>query len=100
MKPRPRIIDYFTVVTDPEARHRASMDPTKLYNTELSLWQAAHKGYRTWPLGGPELLVLNGSVHGIPREGWIARFQSNEEAERVLLAAGFRRTERPFRFRA
>jgi len=26
----------------------------------------------------------------IPRLGWVARFESTEETERVLLAAGFR----------
>jgi hypothetical protein len=100
MKPAPRIIHYFTAVTDTEARHRASMDPTKLYNTELSFWQAARKGYLTWPDGGPELLVLNAEVYAIPRESWIARFASSQEAERVLLAAGFRPSGRLFRFLA
>jgi len=88
-------------VTDPEARHLASMDKTKLYNTEPEFWERARKGYLTWPGGGPELLVLNAEVYAIPRESWIARFPSSEEAERTLLAAGFRPSPgRIFRFLA
>jgi len=98
MKPARRIIPLFTVVTDPEARHGASMDKAKLYNPEPEFWERARKGYLTWPGGGPELLVLNAEVHAIPREGWIARFESDEQAENALLAAGFRPSGRPFRF--
>jgi hypothetical protein len=29
-------------------------------------------------------------VNTSPKLGWVARFESTEEAERVLLAAGFR----------
>lgn len=101
MKPIRRIPPFFTVVTDPEARHLASMDPNRLYNTDLEFWKRAREGYLTWRGGGPELLVLNAEVAAIPSEGWIARFPSCEEAERTLLAAGFRPSPgRIFRFLA
>jgi len=34
--------------------------------------------------------VLGGNVWGVPKTGWVARFESTEEAERVILAAGFK----------
>lgn len=40
--------------------------------------------------GGLAIRALEGNVWGIPKLGWVARFESDEEAERVLPAAGFR----------
>jgi len=38
----------------------------------------------------PLKMELEGNVWGIPRIGWVTRFESSEEAGKVLLAAGFR----------
>ena len=73
-----------------EERHQAAMNKTALYNTDPRIWEEAARGYRTWPDGGPTIRTLEGNVWGIPKLGWVARFKSDEEAERVLLAAGFR----------
>jgi hypothetical protein len=66
------------------------MDKTALNNTDVGIWEKAAKLYRERPDGGPIIRSLEGNVWGIPKLGWVARFESTEEAERVLLAAGFR----------
>ena len=66
------------------------MDPTALYNTDPKVWKKAAKYYRARPDGGPTFRVLEGNVWSVPKTGWVARFASSEEAERVILAAGFR----------
>jgi hypothetical protein len=52
--------------------------------------QSAAQVYSARPHGGPTIRALVENVWGIPRLAWVARFESTEEAERVLLAAGFR----------
>ena len=71
-------------------RHEAAMNKTALYNTDPKVWENAARRYRARADGGPTFRVLEGNVWGVPKIGWIARFASSEEAERVLLAAGFR----------
>jgi hypothetical protein len=66
------------------------MGPTTLYNTDPQVWEKAAKYYRARPGGGPTFKVLEGNVWGVPKTGWVARFASSEEAERVISAAGFR----------
>ena len=66
------------------------MNPTGLCNIDRTIWEAAARRYRARPDGGPTIRVLEGNVWGVPKTGWVARFESTEEAERVLLAAGFR----------
>ena len=63
---------------------------TAVYNTDPRVWEQAARCCRARPDGGPTIRALEGNVLGIPRLGWVARFASTEEAERVLLAAGFR----------
>ena len=63
---------------------------TKLYNTDLAFWQAKAKEYRERPDGGPTLRILESNLWSIPGHFVTARFESTEEGERVLLAAGFR----------
>jgi hypothetical protein len=64
------------------------MNKTAVCNTEPSIWEEAARGYRARP--DPTIRALEGNVWGIPKLGWVARFESTEEAQRVLLAAGFR----------
>ncbi len=75
------------------------MSHTKLYNKDLIFWQNTAKAYRDRPDGGPTLRVLEGNLWSIPGHFVSARFESSEEGERVLLAAGFKFTpaERGFR---
>jgi hypothetical protein len=69
------------------ARREAAVNPTVLYNTYPQVWEKAAKYYRARPDGGPTFRVLEGNVWGVPKTGWVARFASSEEAERVILAA-------------
>ena len=71
-------------------RHAAAMNKTAVYNTDPSVWEEAARDYRARPDGGPTIRALEGNVWGIPKLGWVARFESTEEAERALLSAGFR----------
>jgi hypothetical protein len=71
-------------------RQAAAMNPTALYNNDLKVWERAVQFYRARPDGGPTFRVLEGNVWGVPKTGWVARFASSEEAERVILAAGFK----------
>jgi hypothetical protein len=71
-------------------RHAAAMNKTALDHTDLQPWASAARVYRARPDSGPAIRALEGSVGGIPRLGWVAQLESTEEAERVLLAAGFR----------
>lgn len=80
--------------------HAAAMNKAALYNTDPSIWDEAARGYRARPDGGPTIRTLEGNVWGIPKLGWVARFESTEEAERVLLAAGFRFIPGEMGFRA
>ncbi len=66
------------------------MDETALYNTDSKVWEDAARSYRARPDSGPTIRVLEGNVWGIAKLGWVARFESTEKAERVLVAAGFR----------
>lgn len=81
-------------------RQAAAMDKTRLYNTDPAVWENAARHYRARPDGGPTFRVLEGNVWGIPKTGWVARFNSTEEAERVILAAGFRFVPEEKGFRA
>jgi hypothetical protein len=65
-------------------------DLTTLFNTDLAIWEDAWRHYSKRMDGGPMFRVLEGYVWGIPRIGSAARFETDEEAERVLLAAGFK----------
>jgi len=76
------------------------MNKTALYSNDQILWENAAKSYRARADGGPTLRVLEGNVWGIPKRGWVARFESSEEAERVLLAGGFGFIPEEKRFRA
>jgi hypothetical protein len=71
-------------------RQATAMNPTALYNNDVKVWENAAKYYRSRPDGGPTFRVFEGNVWGVPKTGWVARFASSEEAERVVLAAGFR----------
>jgi hypothetical protein len=84
--------DPFAFDTDQKLaeRHPAAMNKTALYKTDLHLWEAAARCYRARRDGGPTIRALEGNVWGIPKLGWIARFASMDDAERVLLAAGFK----------
>jgi hypothetical protein len=73
---------------------------TAVYNTDPSIWEEAARGYRARPDGGPTIRALEGNVWGILKLGWVARFESTEEAERVLVAAGFRYVPEEKGFRA
>ena len=66
------------------------MSDTRLYNTDPTFCQNTAKAYRERPDGGPTLRVLEGNLWSIPGHFVTARFESTEEGERVLLAAGFR----------
>ena len=70
------------------------------YNTDQSLWDNWAKQFRQQTDGGPVLKVLEGHVWGVPRLGNVARFETDEEAEKVLLAAGFKYVEASKGFRA
>jgi hypothetical protein len=59
------------------------------YNTDQALWDNIGRRFRTEGKHCPILKVVEGHVWGIPRLGNIARFDSDEDAERVLLRAGF-----------
>jgi hypothetical protein len=71
-------------------RHQAAMNKTARCNTDPRLWASAARVCPARPDGGPTIRALEGNVWGIPKLGWVARFESTEEAERVLLAEGFR----------
>jgi len=75
-----------------------------LFNTEQSFWKKKAKKYRSMISGGPTLRVLEGDLFAIfdrhPRTYRLARFETTEEAERVLLAAGFKFVEVKEGFRA
>jgi hypothetical protein len=75
---------------------------TTMFNTDLEVWKEAAKHYCVRPDGGPTFRVMEGYVWGIPKIGSAAHFHSAEEAERVLLAAGFKfiPEEKGFRARA
>ncbi len=81
-------------------RQAAATNKAARYNTDPKVWENAARRYRARPDGGPTLRVLEGNVWGIPKTGWVARFASTEEAERVLLAAGFRFVPEEKGFRA
>ena len=65
----------------------------------MTFWQDQAKAYRERPDGGPTLRVLEGNLWSIPGHFVRARFESTEEGERVLRAAGFKfiTEERGFR---
>jgi hypothetical protein len=65
-------------------------DLTTLFNTDLAVWEDAWRHYSARPDGGPIFRVLEGHVWGIPRISDAARFKTSAEAERTLLAAGFK----------
>jgi len=78
------------------------MSDTRLYNTDLTFWQNTAKVYRERPDGGPTLRILEGNLWSIPSNPGnfvTAKFESTEEGEKVLLAAGFKfiPAERGFR---
>ena len=77
------------------------MSGTRLYNTDLTFWQNTAKAYRERPDGGRTIRVLEGKLWNIPGNFVTARFESTEEGEGVLLAAGFKfiPAERGFRAR-
>ena len=73
-------------------KFRAAHDKTVLYHTALEFWQAKFREYEASGFR-PGILALEGevTVTGFPGDSWIARFPSDEEAERVLIVAGFKR---------
>jgi hypothetical protein len=72
-----------------------------LYNTDQTFWMAKATEYRQRADGGPTLRILEGNLWGIPGNFHAsARFESTEEGERVLLAAGFRFVPEEKGFRA
>lgn len=87
MNPHP-----FDLDTDEKlaGRHQAALNTAALYNADPQLWVSAARVYRSQPEGGPTIRALEGNVWGVPKLGWVARFESTEQAEQVLLAAGFR----------
>jgi len=87
MKPQPFDLESDLWLAE---RHDAAMNKSAVYNTAPTVWVAAAELYRARPDGGPTIRALEGNLWGIPKLGWVARFESTEEAERVLLAAGFR----------
>ena len=76
------------------------MNKSAVYNTDPSIWEGAAHVYRAQPDGGPTIGALESNVWGIPGLGWVARFASNKEAERVLVTAGFRYVPEEKGFRA
>ncbi len=87
MKPHPFDLDTDQGLAE---RHAAAMNRTAVYSTDPSIWEEAARGYRARQDGGPTIRALEGNVWGVPKLGWVARFESTEEAERLLVAAGFR----------
>ncbi len=85
----PHLLDFDTYEKLAE-RHQAALNAAAQYNTDPQLWASAARVCRSRPDGGPTIRALEGNVWGIPKLGWVARFGSTEEAEQVLLAAGFR----------
>ena len=69
------------------------------YNTAQSLWDNIGKTFRQQGKHCPILKVVEGHVWGVPRLGNIARFESDEEAEKVLLKAGFEFSKESKEFR-
>jgi len=69
------------------------------YNTDQALWDNIGKQFRQQAEHPPILKILEGHVWGVPRLGNIARFESDEDAKRVLLAAGFEYIEASKGFR-
>jgi hypothetical protein len=97
MKPHPFDLESDQWLAE---RHAAAMDKSTAYNTDRTIWEEAAKLYRARPDGGPTIRALEGNLWGIPKLGWVARFESTEEAELVLLAAGFRLIPEEKGFRA
>ncbi len=87
MNPRPFHFDTDEKLAE---RHQAALNTAARYNIDPQLWASAARVYRSQPDGGPTIRALEGNVWGIPKLGWVARFESTEKAERVLVAAGFR----------
>lgn len=77
------------------------MSDTKLYNNDLTFWQNTARAYHERPDGRPTLRILESNLRSIPGHFITARFESTEEGEKVLLAAGFKfvPAERGFRAR-
>ena len=91
MKPKqPNRMDRTPQDLERRLEERRPYNLTTLFNTDLAVWKEAAKRYCMRPDGGPTFRVLEGHVWGIPKIGSAARFESTEEAERVLLSAGFK----------
>ena len=69
------------------------------FNTDQSLCDNFGKRFREHAEHAPIFKILEGHVSGVPRLGNIARFESDEEAELVLLRAGFEYVETSKGFR-
>ena len=69
------------------------------YNTDQALWDNIGRRFRKEGKHCPILKVVEGHVWGVPRLGNIARFESDEEAEKVLLRAGFQFNQESKEFR-
>lgn len=59
-----------------------------LFNTDLALWENAHKSYAAMPNGGAILRVHDGMIHDGLQV--LARFKTSADAASVLSNAGFR----------
>jgi hypothetical protein len=66
------------------------MNTQRPFNPDLLLWKSRAEEYRKEGDNAPTVRVLEGMVWAIPRGGTVAQFESTEEAEKVLLAAGFK----------
>ena len=64
------------------------------------IWEETAKAYRQRPDGGPTLRILERNLWSVPGGFESARFESDQEAERVVLAAGFNSFQRKRGFRA
>ena len=69
------------------------------YNTDQGFWDNLGKQFRPQAEHAPIFKILEGHVWGLPRLGNIARFESDEDAKRVLLSAGFEYVEKVKGFR-
>ena len=61
---------------------------TALYNNDVTLWKNSRKAFQARGDGGPELKLIDGHVFRVG-EGFVARFESDDDAIEKMTQAGF-----------